>query len=182
MIYILVKLVHVRITTWCLHKFPCNAHSHVQQTYLVKGSGTLYVIFGCCWLHTIHAWLVSFESSIPWVTWVWRINVAFSMFTFTMRSTTLFFINPSFFISTCACSVLQLLLWISTPTNQSANLEAPLFPKKTNFLIPHGKTQLMLVCIGLNVALVIGAPSTNLQQDTQFTHMGLLNPSLVFLH
>jgi len=48
--------------------------------------------------------------------------------------------------------------------------------------MPHGKTQLMLVCIGLNVALVIGAPSTNLQQDTQFTHMGLLNPSLVFLH
>jgi hypothetical protein len=48
---------------------------------------------------------------------VWRINVAFSMFIFTMCFTTLFFINQSFFISTCACSVLQLLLWISPPTN-----------------------------------------------------------------
>jgi hypothetical protein len=59
-----VRSVHVkRTTTWCLHKFPCNAHSHVQQTYLVKRSGTLYVIFRCCWFCTIYAWLVSFESS-----------------------------------------------------------------------------------------------------------------------
>ncbi len=41
----------------------------------------------------------TFESSIPWVTWVWRINVAFSMFVFTMHSTTLFLMNLCFFIS-----------------------------------------------------------------------------------
>jgi len=55
MIFFLVRLLHVRITTtWCLHKFPCNVHSHVQQAYLVKGNGTSYVIFGCCWLRAIH--------------------------------------------------------------------------------------------------------------------------------
>ncbi len=43
----------------------------------MKGSGTLYVIFRCCWLHTIHAWLVLLESSISWVMWVWEINVRF---------------------------------------------------------------------------------------------------------
>jgi hypothetical protein len=70
MIYFLMKLIHVETTTtWCLHKFPRNAHSHVQQAYLVKGNGTLYVILKCYWLRTIHAWLIFFKSSIPWVTW-----------------------------------------------------------------------------------------------------------------
>jgi hypothetical protein len=36
--------------------------------------------------------------------------------------------------------------------------------------MPHGKTQLMLVCHGLNVAFVQAPPSTNLQQDTQYPH------------
>ncbi len=89
-----------KMATWCLHKFPHNTHSHVQQAYLVKGNGTLYVIFGCCWFHTIHAWLVSFKSSIPWATLMWRINVAFSTLVFAMRSITLFLMNPCFFIST----------------------------------------------------------------------------------
>ncbi len=41
-IFPLVKLIHVRrITTWCLHKFPCNTYSNVQQKYLVKGKKTL---------------------------------------------------------------------------------------------------------------------------------------------
>ncbi len=94
MIFLKMKLVHVRrMTTWCLHKFPCNAHSHVQQAYLVKASGTLYVIFECYWFHTIHTWTVLFESFISWVIWMWGINVTFSMFIFTMCSTTLFFIN-----------------------------------------------------------------------------------------
>jgi hypothetical protein len=98
MIFYLVRSIHVKkMATWCLHKFPRNAHSHVQQTYLVKGSGTLYAIFQCCWLRTIHAWLVSFKSSIPWVTLVWGINVAFSTLVFTMRSTTFFFYEPMFF-------------------------------------------------------------------------------------
>ncbi len=91
-----MKLVHVkRMTTWCLHKFPHNAYSHVQQTYLVKGSGTLYVIFGCCWFHTIHAWLVLFESFISWVICVWGINMTFSIFAFTMCFTTFFFYKPT---------------------------------------------------------------------------------------
>jgi hypothetical protein len=63
----------------------------------------------------------------------------------------------------CACNVLQLLSWVSTLTNQFVDLKALLFPKKTNVSMPHGKTQLMLVCIGLNVALVEAPPSTNLQ-------------------
>jgi hypothetical protein len=43
-----------------------------------------------------------------------------------------------------------------------------LFPKKTNISMPHGKTQLMLMCPGLNVAFIKTPPSTNLQQDTQY--------------
>ncbi len=156
-----MKLIHVRRTTWRLHKFSCNAHSHVQQTYLVKGSGNLYVIFGCSWLCTIHAWLVSFKSFIPWVTLPWGINVAFSTLAFTMCSTTLFFINPHFSFHPCAYSVLQ-LSWVSTLTNQSANFKVLLFPKKTNVSMPHGKTQLMLVCLSLNVTLIETPPSTNL--------------------
>jgi hypothetical protein len=108
MIFSLMKSIHVkRTTTWCLHKFPCNAHSHVQQTYLVKGSGTLYVILKCCYFCTIYTWLFSFESSIWWVIWVWRINVAFSTLNFIMCSTTLFFISPFFSFQSCACNVLQ---------------------------------------------------------------------------
>jgi hypothetical protein len=58
---------------------------------------------------------------------------------------------------------LQWLLWISTLTNQSVNLKAPLFPKRTNIWMPHGKIQLMFVCHGSNVAFVKAPPSTNLQ-------------------
>jgi hypothetical protein len=37
MIYFLMKSIHVRrMATWCLHKFPCNTHSHVQQAYLER--------------------------------------------------------------------------------------------------------------------------------------------------
>jgi hypothetical protein len=63
----------------------------------------------------------------------------------------------------CACSVLQLLSWVFTLTNQFVDLKAFLFPKKTNVSMPHGKIQWMLVCLGLNVALVKILPSTNLQ-------------------
>jgi hypothetical protein len=102
MIFSLVRLVHVRkMTTWCLHKFPHNTHSHVLQTYFVKKIQTLYVIFGCCWLCTMHALLVLFKSSIPWVTFVQRINVAFSTLVFTMRSITLIFMNPHFLHFSC---------------------------------------------------------------------------------
>jgi hypothetical protein len=55
-------------------------------------------------------------------------------------------------------------------TNQFADLETPLFPKKTNVSMPHGKTQLMFVCFGLNVPFVETPPSTNLQQNTQYPH------------
>jgi hypothetical protein len=33
---------------------------------------------------SIHAWLVLFKSFIPWMIWVWKINVAFTMLTFTI--------------------------------------------------------------------------------------------------
>jgi hypothetical protein len=36
--------------------------------------------------------------------------------------------------------------------------------------MPHGKIQLMLVCLGLNVAFIEAPPSTNLQQHTQYPH------------
>jgi hypothetical protein len=38
------------------------------------------------------------------------------------------------------------------------------------FSMPHGKTQLMFMCLGLNVALVEAPPSINLQQNTQYPH------------
>ncbi len=132
MIFSLLKLVHLRRTTiWCLHIFPCNTYSHVQQTYLVKGSGTLYVIFGCCWLCTIHAWLVFFESSIPWVTLVWRINVAFSTLVFTMCSTTLFFMNPHFFILAMCMWCLATVV-MNLHTNQSIHRPRNPFVSKEN--------------------------------------------------
>jgi hypothetical protein len=49
-----------------------------------------------------------------------------------------------------------------TLTNQFIDLEALLFLKRTNISMPHGKTQLMFMCLGLNVALVEAPPSTNL--------------------
>jgi hypothetical protein len=66
----------------------------------------------------------------------------------------------------CACNALQPLSWVSTLTNQFVDLEAFLFPKRIGVSMPHGKTQLMFVCLGLNVALVEAPPSTNLQQHT----------------
>jgi hypothetical protein len=36
--------------------------------------------------------------------------------------------------------------------------------------MPRGRTQLMLVCPSLNVALIKAPPSTNLQQNTQYPH------------
>ncbi len=163
MIFSLVKLVHVwKMATWCLHKFPCNAHSQVQQAYLVKGNGTSYVIFGCCWLRTIHAWPISFESFIPLVTLVWGIKWP-SQWSFSQCVPQPYFLwtcVSSFQL--CACSVLQPLSWISTLTNQFINLKTLLFPKRTNISMPHGKTQLMFMCLGLNVALVEAPPFTNL--------------------
>jgi hypothetical protein len=44
------------------------------------------------------------------------------------------------------------------------------FQKEPMFSMPHGKTQLMFMCPGLNVTLVEAPPSTNLQQDTQYPH------------
>jgi len=35
--------------------------------------------------HTINAWPISLESSVPWVTWVQKINVVFSTFDFIMH-------------------------------------------------------------------------------------------------
>jgi hypothetical protein len=70
----------------------------------------------------------------------------------------------------CACSVLQLLLWVSTLTNQFVDFKTLLFPKRTNISMPHGKIQLMFVCLGLNVALVETPPFINLQQDIVCIH------------
>jgi hypothetical protein len=36
--------------------------------------------------------------------------------------------------------------------------------------MPHGKIQLMFVCLALNVALVEAPPSIDLQQNTQYPH------------
>jgi hypothetical protein len=36
--------------------------------------------------------------------------------------------------------------------------------------MPRGRTQLMLVCPSLNVAVVKAPPSTNLQQNTKYPH------------
>jgi hypothetical protein len=57
-------------------------------------------------------------------------------------------------------------------TNQSIYQPQNLFvfPKRTKVSMPHGKTQLMLMCPSLNVALIKTPPSTNLQQDTQYPH------------
>ncbi len=94
-----------------------------------------------------------------------------------------------YFLWTCvssfqlwACSVLQLLSWVSIVTNQFINLEALLFPKRTDVSMPHGKTQLMLMCLGLNVALVKAPPSTNLQQDTVCIHKLLCRYFISFYH
>jgi hypothetical protein len=73
----------------------------------------------------------------------------------------LIFYEPMFLHFSHVHSVLQPLLWISTLTNQFIDLKTLLFPKKTNISMPHGKTQLMFVCFGLNVALVEAPPSTN---------------------
>jgi hypothetical protein len=77
---------------------------------------------------------------------------------------------------------LQLLSWVSIVTNQFINLEALLFPKRTDVSMPHGKTQLMLMCLGLNVALVKAPPSTNLQQDTVCIHKLLCRYFISFYH
>jgi hypothetical protein len=94
-----MRSIHVRRTTWCLYKFPCNTHSHVQQTCLVKGN----VCHIWMLLALYHPCMASFVRIIyfigDWVTWVWVINVAFLTFAFTMCSTTLFFINLCLFIS-----------------------------------------------------------------------------------
>jgi hypothetical protein len=82
----------------------------------------------------------------------------------------------------CACNVLQQLLWVSTLTNQFLDFEALLFPKKINVSMPHGKTQLMFVCPGLNVALVEAPPSTNLQQDTVCIHKLSCKNCISFYH
>ncbi len=99
------------------------------------------------------------------------INVAFSTLVFTMHSTTLFFINPHFFIlAMWVCSVLQPLLWIFALTNQSTNLKTFLSPRTTNISMPHGKIQWMLVCFGLNATFVKTPSSTNLCQHAQCSH------------
>ncbi len=64
--------------------------------------------------------------------------------------------------SSDGCSVFQPLLWVSTLTNQSANLEALLSPRTINVSMPHGKIQWILVCLVLNATLVESAPSTTL--------------------
>jgi hypothetical protein len=47
--------------------------------------------------------------------------------------------------------------------------------------MPHGKIQLMLVCPGLNVALVKAPPSTNLQQDASINCcVGIAFPSTIY--
>jgi hypothetical protein len=48
---------------------------------------------------------------------VWRINVAFSMLVFTMRSTTLFLMNPHFFILVM-CMWCLVTVVVSLHTNQ----------------------------------------------------------------
>jgi hypothetical protein len=70
----------------------------------------------------------------------------------------------------CAYNVLQSMLWVSILTNQSVDLKPLSFPKRTNVSMPHGKTQLMFVHPGLNVALVKTPPCTNLQQDIECIH------------
>ncbi len=82
----------------------------------------------------------------------------------------------------CACSVLQPLSWVSTLTDQFVDLEALLFPKRTNVSMAHGNTQLMFVCPGLNVTLVEAPPSTNLQQDTVCIHKLLYRYCISFNH
>jgi hypothetical protein len=130
-IFFLMRSIHVRRTTWCLYKFPCNTHSHVQQTYLVKGNvchiWMLLALYHSCMASFV--WIIYFIG--VWVTWVWGINVAFLTFAFTMCSKTyVYSFQP------CACNILQLLLWIFTLTNQFVNFEALSFPKETNISMP----------------------------------------------
>jgi len=82
----------------------------------------------------------------------------------------------------CACSVLQPLSWVSTLTNPFVDLEALLFPKKTNISMPHGKMQLMFMCPGLNVAFIETPPSTNLQQYIMWVHILSCKYCISFYH
>jgi hypothetical protein len=101
MIFYLVWSIHVKKKNNLMFTQVSTQHPFICATNtLGERNWDLYVIFEWCWLHTIHAWPTSFESSIPRLTWVWKINVAFSMLTFTMCSITLFLINLCFFILT----------------------------------------------------------------------------------
>jgi hypothetical protein len=89
------NLVFAQVSMQCPFKCATNILGERKQN-LVSHTR-------CCWLCIILTWPILLESSIPWVTRVRGINVAFSTLVFTMHSTTLFLINPHFFIWPCGC-------------------------------------------------------------------------------
>lgn len=93
----LIRSMHVRRTkTWCLHKFSCNVHSHVQHAYMVNRFWTLQMTLACHYFCINQA--MSFLSfwKVGWKTWMCKINVTFFMFAMTMCFTTLFLIQSHF--------------------------------------------------------------------------------------
>jgi hypothetical protein len=109
------------------------------------------------------------KSFIPWVTWVWGINVAFLMCFHNVFHNLIFDKFMFLHFQLCACIVLQPFFWISTLINQFVNFKTPLLPKRTNISMPHGKIQLMFVRPSLNVGTCQKPPSINLQQETQYS-------------
>ncbi len=158
------------MATWCLHKFPRNAHSHCNKHTWWKEVGP-YMSYSDVvgFIPSMHG---QFRSNHLSHGWHWCEGLMWpSQHLFSQCIPQPYFLwTRVFSFQMCACSVLQLLLWISTLTNQFIDLEALLFPKKTNISMPHGKIQLMFVCLSLNVAFVQTPPSTNLEQNTMCIH------------
>jgi hypothetical protein len=63
----------------------------------------------------------------------------------------------------CACSGVQWLLLIATPTNQSYTLEGLLCQEQTNISTHHDMIQCSLKCLGWNGAFFEHPPSIILQ-------------------
>jgi len=90
----------VKITTiWCLHKFPHNAHSHVQQAYWVNEYLTWYVALIRCWLYTTQA---SPFSKVGWATWVNGFKVVFPQF-FSYLPPNICYLWTLFFVISIVC-------------------------------------------------------------------------------
>jgi hypothetical protein len=105
----------------------------------------------------------SITLKVGWYTWVSGIKIAFSTLHVIMASITLFFMKPFFSFPMCACSGVQWLLLITTPTNQSYALQGLLCQEQINVSMHHHMIQCSLWCLGWNGALFEHPPSIILQ-------------------